>query len=126
MTKKEIIAYLRLCADDDVICLACPRFEKYEYGGTAECNEKLMLEAADALEESLRQQEERRWIPVKERLPDPGERVLATDGGFVGELYVNSRGQWQRYNVNDYSLMMALDILWWIPLPEPPKGVADL
>ena len=65
--------------------------------------------------------EERRWIPVTERLPEPGERVLATDGGFVGELYVNSRGQWQRYNVNDYSLLMALDIILWMPLPEPPK-----
>ena len=62
------------------------------------------------------------WIPVAERLPEPGERVLATDGGFVGELYVNSRGQWQRYNVNDHFLLMALDILWWMPLPEPPKG----
>ena len=71
---------------------------------------------------SLREQDERRWIPVTERLPEPGERVLATDGGFVGEFYVNSRGQWQRYNVNDHSLLMALDILWWMPLPEPPKG----
>lgn len=65
------------------------------------------------------------WIPVTERLPEPGERVLATDGGFVGELYVNSRGQWQRYNVNDCSLLMALDILWWMPLPEPPKEVPE-
>ena len=70
---------------------------------------------------AIREQEERRWIPVTARLPEPGERVLATDGGFVGELYVNRRGQWQRYNVNDYSLLMALDILWWMPLPEPPK-----
>ena len=69
----------------------------------------------------VQEQEERRWIPVTERLPEPGERVLATDGGFVGELYVNSRGQWRRYNVNDHSLLMALDILWWMPLPEPPK-----
>ena len=71
---------------------------------------------------ALREQEERRWIPVTERLPEPGERVLATDGGFVGELYINSFGQWQRYNVNHHSLLMALDILWWMPLPEPPKG----
>ena len=71
---------------------------------------------------ALREQEERRWIPVTERLPEPGERVLATDGGFVGELYINSFGQWQRYNVNHHSLLMALDILWWMPLPKPPKG----
>lgn len=61
------------------------------------------------------------WISVDDRLPEQGERVLATDGGFVGELYVNSRCQWQRYNVNDHSLLIALDILWWMPLPEPPK-----
>ena len=65
------------------------------------------------------------WIPVTERLPEPGERVLATDGGFVGELYVNSRGQWKRYNVNDHSLLMALDILWWMPMPQPPKEVPE-
>ena len=66
-----------------------------------------------------------RWIPVTERLPEQGERVLATDGGFVGELYVNSRGQWKRYNVNDHSLLMALDILWWMPMPQPPKEVPE-
>lgn len=70
---------------------------------------------------ALREQEERMWIPVEERLPKCGERVLATDGGFVGEFYINKRGQWQRYNVNDSSLLMALDILFWMPLPEPPK-----
>lgn len=70
---------------------------------------------------ALREKEERRWIPVEERLPKCGERVLATDGGFVGEFYINKRGQWKRYNVNDYSLLMALDILWWMPLPEPQK-----
>lgn len=80
-----------------------------------------VLDACILAVAALREQEERRWIPVTERLPDPGERVLATDGGFVGELYVNSRGQWQRYNVNDYTALMALDILWWMPLPEPPK-----
>lgn len=81
----------------------------------------LIKEALDMAINALQVQEQRRWIPVTERLPDPGERVLATDGGFVGEFYVNIRGQWQRYNVNDYSLLMALDILWWMPLPEPPK-----
>lgn len=61
-----------------------------------------------------------RWIPVEERLPVPGERVLATDGGFVGEFYINDRGKWRRYNVNHHELLMALDILWWMPIPEPP------
>ena len=61
------------------------------------------------------------WISVKERLPKAGERVLATDGYFVGEFFLNRRGQWQRYNVNNYLLMAAFDILHWMPLPEPPN-----
>ena len=60
------------------------------------------------------------WVSVEESLPEPGERVLATDCGFVGEFYINKRGQWQRYNVNRPELLMALDILYWMPLPEPP------
>ena len=63
-----------------------------------------------------------KWISVKDRLPEPGVRVLASDEEFVGEFYINKRGQWQRYNVNDVALLMALDILWWKPLPKPPKG----
>ena len=60
------------------------------------------------------------WVSVEERLPEPGERVLATDCGFVGEFYINERGKWQRYNVNCSELLMALDILYWMPLPAPP------
>ena len=65
------------------------------------------------------------WISIYDRLPQQGERVLATDGAFVGEMYINKREQWQRYNVNDSALMMALDILWWMPLPNPPVVVAE-
>lgn len=61
------------------------------------------------------------WVSVYDRLPEPGERVLATDCGFVGEFYINKRGKWQRYNVNCSELLMALDILYWMPLPAPPN-----
>ena len=61
------------------------------------------------------------WVSVYDRLPEPGERVLATDCGFVGEFYINKRGKWQRYNVNCSELLMALDILYWMPLPAPPS-----
>ena len=63
-----------------------------------------------------------KWIPVTERLPEKGLRVLTTDGAFVGEMYLDERGQWRRYNVNSHELLMALDILYWMPMPEPPVG----
>lgn len=89
------------------------------------------IQAMDPLDAANLQQNDncaaiaQQWIPVKKRLPECGEHVLATDGGFVGEFYINKRGQWKRYNVNDYSLLMALDILFWMPLPEPPKEVPE-
>ena len=89
------------------------------------------IQAMDTVDAANLQQNDNRaaiaqqWISVTERLPEQGERVLATDGGFVGELYVNSRGQWRRYNVNDHSLLMALDILWWMPMPKPPMEVPE-
>lgn len=89
------------------------------------------IQAMDSVDAANLQQNDncaaiaQQWIPVTERLPEQGEHVLATDGGFVGELYVNSRGQWKRYNVNDHSLLMALDILWWMPMPQPPKEVPE-
>ncbi|MGM9629006.1 MAG: DUF551 domain-containing protein [Faecousia sp.] len=103
MNKEEAIKFLSKYVDNECY--------------TPQCKEAHQMAITALLE-----QEERRWIPVTERFPECGKRVLATDGGFVGEFYINKRGQWKRYNVNDYSLLMALDILFWMPLPEPPKG----
>lgn len=63
----------------------------------------------------------KRWIPCSKALPNTRERVLATDGVFVGEMCINKRGQWERYNVTNYETLMSLDILAWMPLPEPPE-----
>lgn len=83
------------------------------YDGMDEVNEACRM-GMEALERM-------RWIPCSERMPEPGKRVLATDGGFVGEMYIGKRGEWRRYNVTYIQDLMALDILWWKPLPEPPK-----
>ena len=76
--------------------------------------------AIDMVEDTLTLTPQNEWVSVYDRLPEPGERVLATDCGFVGEFYINKRGKWQRYNVNCSELLMALDILYWMPLPAPP------
>ena len=80
-----------------------------------------LSELQDILEEMPTLTPPNEWVSVDERLPEPGERVLATDCGFVGEFYINKRGKWQRYNVNCSELLMALDILYWMPLPKSPK-----
>ena len=126
MTTKEIIEMLRVCADDDIICPACPRYEQYEYGGTAECYEKLMLEAADALEAALREQEDRRWIPVTERLPERDGQYLCNyhfgkhrDMTFtrVLDYYVTDSVPHFQHTLGD----TTMKVTHWMPMPEPPK-----
>lgn len=56
------------------------------------------------------------WISVKDRLPEPGERVLVSDGGFVCESYLNIRDKWVRAGV-ELSFMVPR---YWKPMPEPP------
>ena len=59
---------------------------------------------------ALRDQEERSWIPVTEKLPDVGIEVLiySEDDGVCVDYYVgDSFGYY--------------DVTHWMPLPEPPK-----
>lgn len=57
------------------------------------------------------------WVSVEERLPEPGERVLAAKGTFVGEAYMASNGAWMRHDGFPW------EVDAWMPLPAPPgKG----
>ena len=83
----KLIDDLRVCADDDIICQACERYDKMGImGGTAECALKLLLEAAAGLEAQQRRiaelEEQRRWIPVTERLPG-GRRTNINSGSRI-------------------------------------------
>lgn len=39
----------------------------------------------------------------------------------MSDYISGKRGEWRRYNVTYIQDLMALDILWWKPMPEPPK-----
>lgn len=85
--------------------------------------ESTLHEALNLAISALREQEERRWIPVTERLPRnyisvlvylPGERPLPT----VHEAYIGGDGEWHSsvvYGVENE------DVTHWMPLPEPQK-----
>ena len=55
------------------------------------------------------------WVSVEERLPEPGERVLAAKGTFVGEAYLASNGAWMRH------AGFPWEVDAWVPLPAPPN-----
>ena len=94
-------------------------------------HEDVVYQAADAIEELSRLHEAQRqnlitlmnedpemeWIPVTERLPSVGEKVLVITIG-KGKQYVETdmllaTGEWFDYG----------NVTHWMPLPEPPKEV---
>lgn len=120
MTDKEIALALRDCASGEAEdcpftavagCDGCPKV-------SADLIERLTAENA-ALREKVPQ-----WISVEDvdRRAPAGQRVIATDGVFVGEAYRTSADSWRRYD--DYRLWYDATghtVTHWMPLPEAPE-----
>ena len=61
------------------------------------------------------------WVSVEDAVPDPGERVLATDGIFVGEAYRTSADSWHRHTGFPWrDGVTGRTVKYWMPLPTPP------
>ena len=123
MTDKEIIQALRICSrrTDAQTCAECPLFD------SEDCRGDMMVGAADLIERltaentALREKVPQ-WISVEERRPEPGKRVLATDGVFVGEAYRTSADTWRRYDGIAMRDCLGSVVTHWMPLPEAPEG----
>ena len=61
------------------------------------------------------------WVSVENAVPDPGVRVLAANGSFVGEAYLASNGAWMRHDGFPW------EVDAWMPMPDrrPPEGEED-
>ena len=126
MTNSEIVQALR-CCDNDEPCSTCPVLLE---GNESGCVGILLRYAADAIERltaenaALREKVPQ-WISVEDRHPEPGKRVLATDGVFVGEAYRTSADTWRRYDGIAMRDCLGSVVTNWMPLPVAPK-FADL
>lgn len=119
MTDKEIIQALRRC-QFGAPCARCPAVSyKNCMDETHKCAadliERLTAENA-ALREKVPQ-----WISVDDRHPQPGTRVLATDGVFVGEAYRTSADTWRRYDGIAMRDCIGSVVTHWMPMPEGPE-----
>lgn len=113
-------------------CLGCGREHNCSVHGCA-----VLREAADVLQEYVDRckryadevmalREKYRWIPVTERLPAAGERVLAArDGLFVGEAYLSESGVWRRYYGALWVLLGCAPVTHWMLLPHAPEVTCD-
>lgn len=62
-----------------------------------------------------------KWVSVEDAVPDPGERVLATDGIFVGEAYRTSADSWHRHTGFPWrDGVTGRTVKYWMLLPAPP------
>ena len=119
MKNKEIVQALR-CCKIGVPCEKCPVV------GNKDCFEEVNTAAAELIERltaenaALREKVPQ-WISVEERRPEPGKRVLATDGVFVGEAYRTSADTWRRYDGIAMWDCLGSIITNWMPLPEAPE-----
>ena len=61
------------------------------------------------------------WIPVKEALPIPGERVLAYDSFLkqVMSLYYMRNGNFEQWLYGHCYVME--NVTHWMRLPQPPE-----
>jgi hypothetical protein len=104
-------------------CPFYPNVDKTEW-------EQAMGIAIKALEDS-------RWIPVTERLPDEGEKVLATHlGGIdtnrqvIEHIYENGKftcGWYMDLDINSptFGHRYMGDVIAWMPLPKPYEEGAE-
>ena len=66
------------------------------------------------------------WISVTERLPAPGERVLAaSEGVFSGEAYLSCEGVWMRSYGVVWVSVVDVPVTHWMPLPDKPEVTCD-
>lgn len=128
----SLLADLAHCSGDHS-CELCNHCDN----GNFVCIDNLAADAADVLqeyvgrcaryaEEAMELREKHQWIPVAERLPAEGMRVLAaSEGVFSGEAYLSCEGVWMRsYGVVWVSLV-DMPVTHWMPLPYKPEVTCD-
>ena len=131
MESNEIIKALRHCAVNGSTCRECPA-----YNQDSGCLDRLHAQAAELLEAQQRRiaelEEQKRWIPVTERLPDAvpcgagtaySEAVnVLTSGRKVltaiwdGMEFIADAEFWEAYGETITHWAPVL-----LPLPEAPK-----
>ena len=91
---------------------------------------KQLREAAALVAKESAELLERRWIPVKKRLPGNGVPVLINYIGNDGKYYPDGTAVWTECgcfwwegSLEDCDTEVAVPITHWMPLPEPPEVV---
>ena len=87
-----------------------------------------VLDACVLAVAALREQEQRRWIPVTEKLPEKHGRFICTykfnsnsEMQFAGVLEYYASCQYPHWQHESAGVIVT----HWMPLPEPPKEESE-
>ena len=135
-----LIAILRNCGEAGVrACSECSLEPVYH--GDVQCIGDLMTAAADRLEEYVDRcarfseevmvlREQRRWIPVEERLPEQEDCVVVCVSGKPREnITLCDTVELATYSGNEGWILecwpdwATADVTHWMPLPPAPEEV---
>ena len=135
LARDKLLKALRTCEigylDAGGCCVVCP------LNGRPDCHADMLSSAADMLQEYvdhckryadeiMELREKQRWIPVTERLPAEGMRVLAASAGvFSGEAYRSCEGVWMRSYGVVWVSVVDVPVTHWMPLPYKPEVACD-
>lgn len=132
-TPVEIKMALNHCserAEGKTKCSECVYFKD----GRGWCSTAITRDAIAYIQQLEEQQP--RWISVKERLPEPNQDVLLIAHGWKGQLlyigrlhHEEAKTSWltgitsmeSEWRINGWSYLKTPLVTHWIPLPEPPK-----
>lgn len=75
--------------------------------------------AWSSIKDIIRKHRNDGWIPIGERLPDVGERIIVcNEKGFRCEAMMTEKGKYFRYGL-ELGELFGQKIVAWRPLPEP-------
>ena len=120
MTREEAIRIL----DPDTTGEALAEIEYYNGFSGKTAAARAVSDACILAVAALREQEERRWIPVAERLPNKSGYYVVIDGEYTSVLHYSSRYElFNAFDDLDPEIVERCAIMptHWMPLPEPPK-----
>ena len=132
-TPEEIKKGLKHCSEKaggKTKCSECVYFKD----GRGWCSTAITRDALAYIQQLEEQQP--RWISVKERLPEPDQDVLLIAHGWKGRLlyigrlhHEEAETSWltgittmeSEWSINGWSYLKTPLVTYWMPLPELPK-----
>lgn len=112
------------CFGDPGDCVFQNEVKMYEALKDYECTGMSPMDIKTIAATAIREQEERRWIPVSERIPEIGRKCLIANREIVVRGWLRPDGVWKTGVSSDeiWSKFSLYPPTHWMPLPEPPKG----